>query len=114
MQSVEAPEAESSPPRAFFGLSDTFLNSLNTLRLSEEAWLSAVSDAVSLVVMVSLVDVASWDVASWDVASWDVASWDLASWDMASCVDVEGSAPAFSALPACFASIAPSPNLVPS
>jgi len=109
MQSVEAPEAESSPPRAFFGLSDTFLNSLNTLRLSEEAWLSAVSDAVSLVVMVSLVD-----VASWDVASWDVASWDLASWDMASCVDVEGSAPAFSALPACFASIAPSPNLVPS
>ena len=104
MQSVEAPEAESSPPRAFFGLSDTFLNSLNTLRLSEEAWLSAVSDAVSLVVMVSLVD----------VASWDVASWDLASWDMASCVDVEGSAPAFSALPACFASIAPSPNLVPS
>ena len=109
MQSVEAPEAESSPPRAFFGLSDTFLNSLNTLRLSEEAWLSAVSDAVSLVVMVSWVG-----VASWDVASWDVASWDLASWDMASCVDVEGSAPAFSALPACFASIAPSPNLVPS
>jgi len=53
MQSVEAPEAESSPPRAFFGLSDMSLNSVNTLRLSEEDWLSAVSDAVSLVGMVS-------------------------------------------------------------
>jgi len=41
MQSVEAPEAESSPPRAFFGLSDMSLNSVNTLRLSEEDWLSA-------------------------------------------------------------------------